>query len=76
MDLGYSIVLSMGHRVTLACNDALMLCHYRLAKEAAVPFHAHQASQNGLRHGAQAIEESEAVEGFRTSWPPFRNKQL
>jgi quercetin dioxygenase-like cupin family protein len=81
-------------RTTLAYNDTLMLCHFRLAKGGNVPFHSHSAAQNGflirgrllvkwesgrefmaepgsswcfesnVRHGAEAIEESEAVECF------------
>jgi quercetin dioxygenase-like cupin family protein len=92
-------------RTTIAYNDQLMLCHFHLKKGITIPFHAHDAAQNGFlikgrlrikwqsgkeflagpgdgwcfasneSHGAEAIEESEAIECFtpiRTDYIPAK----
>jgi quercetin dioxygenase-like cupin family protein len=88
-------------RTTIAYNENLMLCHFLLKKGARVPFHGHEAVQNGylirgklrmlwetgrefiaepgsgwcfdahVRHGAEALEESEAIECFSPARPEY-----
>jgi quercetin dioxygenase-like cupin family protein len=88
-------------RTTIAYNDKLMLCHFHLRKGVTVPYHEHQAVQNGYlirgklklrwesgkefiaepgsgwcfdsneRHGAVALEESEAIECFSPGRPDY-----
>jgi quercetin dioxygenase-like cupin family protein len=88
-------------RTTMAYNEQLMLCHFILRKGARVPFHGHEAVQNGylirgklrmlwetgrefiaepgsgwcfdahVRHGAEALEECEAVECFSPVRPEY-----
>ena len=88
-------------RTTIAYDEQLMLCHFFLKRGARVPFHAHEAVQNGylmrgklrmlwetgqefvaepgsgwcfgsqVRHGAEALEDCEAIECFSPMRPEY-----
>jgi quercetin dioxygenase-like cupin family protein len=88
-------------RTTIAYNDSTMLCHFVLKKGAVIPFHRHEAAQNGylirgklrmmwddgrefvampgsgwcfdpnVSHGAEVLEESEAIECFAPARPDY-----
>jgi quercetin dioxygenase-like cupin family protein len=35
------------HRTTIAFNEQVMLCHFRMKAGASIPLHSHPAAQNG-----------------------------